>query len=199
MTEILASIRYNLACLTRFAGRDPRGRFWPYAIFMYGLSIVAGMLVFIPVLVDMFMRMQRYFVEHPEGLPTGGDPYDPTAPLKFPPELMPDFSVILVPMTVVGVLVMLLVAAAVVRRLHDRDRSGWWALLPIPSMIAGQLMAPQATEMMFGGTPPDPSVMLPVLLNNLVYWITLIALIVMLAKAGTEGANRYGQDPLVAA
>lgn len=197
MAEILASIRYNLACLIRFSGRDPRGRFWPYAIFIYALSVVAGILLFIPVLFDMFVRMQRFLVEHPEGLPATAGPYDPAAP-ALPPELMPDLSVVLVPMTLVGVLAMLLLAAAIVRRLHDRDRSGWWALLPVPSIIAGQLMAPRAAAML-GGTPPDPGVMLPVLLNNLVYWITFIALIVMLARAGTEGGNRYGPDPLVAA
>jgi len=50
--------------------------------------------------------------------------------------------------------------AVLVRRLHDTDRTGWWALL----------------------------ILLPVL-------GTLILLVFCLFK-GTDGANRFGQDPL---
>lgn len=56
--------------------------------------------------------------------------------------------------------------AVVVRRLHDRDMSGWWylgfivaSMIPLLGMVAG------------------------------------IALLVILFLPGTEGANRFGPDP----
>lgn len=60
----------------------------------------------------------------------------------------------------VGLALIVPYIAVLVRRLHDTDRTGWWALL----------------------------ILLPVL-------GTLILLVFCLLK-GTDGANRFGQDPL---
>ena len=58
-------------------------------------------------------------------------------------------------------LAMLLPSLAVaVRRLHDRDMTGWWVLLA------------------------------------LVPFVGMIALLIILALRGTEGANRFGPDPI---
>ena len=88
-----------------------------------------------------------------------------------------------------------LIAAAAVRRLHDRDRSGLWALLPLPFWIAAwtisAMLDPRA---MFSPTPEDAWLYQLSMLNSLPAWGMLIWLIVLLAGEGTKGDNRYGQD-----
>jgi uncharacterized membrane protein YhaH (DUF805 family) len=193
MAEIIASIRHGLRRVVDFSGRDSKAQFWPYAIFLFLLSIAAGMILWVPVMADMFVRLQRYLIEHPEGLPTGGDKYPGATAL--PPELMPDFSAMVGPMAVVNLLFVMLLAAALVRRLHDRAKSGWWALLPVPFMIYSQIQGPQAATMMIGGHPPNPSIMLPAALSSLFYWIAFVTLVVLLVGDGTAGPNRYGPEP----
>lgn len=58
--------------------------------------------------------------------------------------------------------------AVLVRRLHDRNMSGWWLLVPF-------------------------AVMLIPLVGLL---IALIGMIVILCLKGTDGPNRFGPDPL---
>jgi uncharacterized membrane protein YhaH (DUF805 family) len=66
-----------------------------------------------------------------------------------------------------GLFVLIPGIAVTVRRLHDRDMSGWWYLgLIVLSAIP------------------------------LVGWIASIALLVLLVLPGTSGANRFGADPL---
>jgi len=192
MADIGKSIRYNLSRLGNFSGRETRELFWPYAIGLFLLSMVAGILLFIPVTLDMLDRMGRYFAEHPEGLPKDPGPYPGAQTL--PPELMPDLSVMMVPSAIVNLVFVLLLATAVVRRLHDRDKSGWWGALPIPFMIYGQIVGVKGASMMMSGAQPDPAVMLPAALNTLLYWVAFIALVVLLAQDGSVGANRYGPD-----
>jgi len=189
---LLQSIRYNLAWIASFSGRESRALFWPYAIFLFVLSMIAGVLAWVPALFDMLGRMERYLAEHPEGLPTQPGPY-PGARL-LPPELMPDVSATMLPMAIVNGVLVVLLAAAIVRRLHDRDKSGWWAALPLPFMIFGQVEGSKAATMMMGGAQPDPAVMLPAALNSLFYWAAFIALVVLLAQEGDVGPNRYGPE-----
>ena len=48
--EMMASIRYAFGSVLRFSGRDGRGLFWPWAIFVFLLMQAASMLVMIPVM-----------------------------------------------------------------------------------------------------------------------------------------------------
>ena len=192
MADIFKSIRLNLTRVADFSGRETRAEFWPYAIGLYLLSVAVGILLWIPVMLDMIDRMGRYFAKHPEGLPSDPAPYPGAQAL--PPELMPDVSFMILPMAVVNLLLVLLLAAAVVRRLHDRDKSAWWAALPIPFMIFGEIQGPEAANTMMTGAQPDPAMMLPIALNSLLYWVAFIALVVILAQEGSVGPNRYGPD-----
>src|SRR5947209_12409581 len=141
---IFTSIRHNLANLFRFSGRESRALFWPYAIAVFLAAMAAGILLFIPVMTDMMTRIMDYARAHPEGLPRAA----PGQPPVLPPELMPDMSMMAVPMLIVNVAMILLLAAAAVRRLHDRDKTGWWAALPLPFHIVAAVIGPAAAKAM---------------------------------------------------
>jgi uncharacterized membrane protein YhaH (DUF805 family) len=185
---IFASIRYNLANLFRFSGRDGRGTFWPYAIAVFLTSMAVDILLFIPVMTDMMQRMMIYMRDHPEGFPQPA----PGQIQALPPGLMPDMSRMFVPTTIVSVVSLLLLAAAVVRRLHDRDRTGWWGALPLPFQAVGLAVAPAMMKAMTA----YPSRPLPLTiwtsLNSLCFWCAFIVLIVMLVGESTNGPNRFG-------
>jgi uncharacterized membrane protein YhaH (DUF805 family) len=186
---IVASIRYNLANLLRLSGRDSRAQFWPYAIAIFLLSIVADIALFIPIMSDMMTRTIDYARAHPEGLPKPA----PGQPPVLPPELMPDMGRLIVPTTIVSVVVILLLAAAVVRRLHDRGKTGWWGALPLPFQALAFIIGPTAARAMTA-YPPKPSPLATLAtLNSLCWWAAVIVLIVLLAGEGA--AESGGQLP----
>ncbi len=88
----------------------------------------------------------------------------------------------------------ILIASAVVRRLHDTGRRGGWALMPLPFLVTGfPLMATivGADDM----EPFGPGSIMLLFANNMIYLGTLLALIIMLAQRGQPGANAYGDPP----
>jgi uncharacterized membrane protein YhaH (DUF805 family) len=188
---IFASIRHNLANLFRFSGRESRALFWPYAIGIFLLSVAAYILLFVPVMIDMMSRAVAYAQAHPEGLPKGA----PGQPPVLPPELMPDFSRMMIPSALVGVVAILLLAAAVVRRLHDRGKSGWWGALPLPFKLFGIAIAPAVAKTATTYPPTSSPLSLLSSLNGLCSLGATIVLIVMLAGEATREANGLGESP----
>jgi uncharacterized membrane protein YhaH (DUF805 family) len=190
LRRILASIRHNLAGLARFSGRDTRGEFWPYAIFLFLLSTAVSIVVAGFIMADMVLRLQRYILAHPEGLP----PPVPGRP-GLPPELMPDLAALTGPMIASNLLLVALLAAAIVRRLHDRDRTGLWGLMPLPFMVVGMINQEATLALAMGRRTASPAEALMFMTAPL-FWISLVALIVLLAGEGTGGPNRFGPDPM---
>jgi uncharacterized membrane protein YhaH (DUF805 family) len=190
---VLASLGHNLARLHVFSGRDARGQFWPWAIFLFILSMIATFAVIVPVFVDMFVRIQRFIIEHPKDLP-GEGPFKPGMP--FPPEMMPDFSRIFLPIMIINAVVIAVIAAAMARRLHDRDRTSAWALTYLPFVAIGNFFGPTMFASMGAATAPNPLLISLLAVNNLMSFLVLILLIIQLASRGTAGPNRFGPDPL---
>ena len=90
--------------------------------------------------------------------------------------------------------------AVVVKRLHDRDKSGWWLLVfvVLPSVLVGISGAMTMSAMMeSGGNIPDINAS-P--MGTIVYLIGaaigLWAFVELFCLRGTIGANKYGPDPL---
>ncbi len=80
--------------------------------------------------------------------------------------------------------------AATVRRLHDRNHSGWWVLAPfLPYAIVIALVA-QA-----GGDLTTSTSVGAVGILTIVAGIAAIVLFVFLVLPGTKGPNGYGEDP----
>jgi uncharacterized membrane protein YhaH (DUF805 family) len=185
------SIGHNLARLADFSGRESRALFWPYVVTVFFVATLAALLLMVPVMMDMMTRIVAYVQAHPEGLPQPA----PGQPPVLPPELMPDMGAILAPMAIVGLASLLLYAAATVRRLHDCDRSGWWAALPLPFQAVAMAVGPQVLAAMMRPGAGSSSLVTLSSLNSLAYWAAFIFLIVILCGEPTRGPNRFG-DPV---
>jgi len=196
MNPIIASIGHGLRGIARFKGRDGGVRFWIYAFFILALAILAMMAVFIPELARSFERMQAFAAAHPESSTvTAGPGHYSISVQGRHPELAPDFQFILQAIGAITLVSIVLIAAAVVRRLHDRGKSGWWGIMPLPFLATGAVMMPPLFAD-FGAKAggPDMGLFALLFLNNMVYIATLLALAIMLMLPGTVGDNRYGPD-----
>lgn len=88
-------------------------------------------------------------------------------------------------------LAILLYAAAVVRRLHDRGMSGAWALMPLPFILYQTIQVPRLFGSTAHGGQPETAMLLSLAFSHLFYWLALLALVVMLAGPSDSGPNRY--------
>jgi len=91
--------------------------------------------------------------------------------------------------------------ALLVRRLHDQDRSGWWALINLAyfllaaALLAQPQMPASGMSVRFLNWVAHPAATpLSVLLFAVAFALAMVELILFLL-AGTVGANRYGHDP----
>ena len=79
-----------------------------------------------------------------------------------------------------------------VRRLHDIDRTGWWLLFPVLTVIVGAFL----TGVMFGFSGGDGLAGLGGALLGVVLGAVIggLVLFVFTVTDGTPGPNRYGDD-----
>lgn len=76
-----------------------------------------------------------------------------------------------------------------IKRLHDRDKSGWWVLV----FYGAPLLLSSFSYLVLGD---DDTGMLSQILMYGSFAINIWALIELGCLRGTIGANRYGSDPL---
>lgn len=194
--SFLAAIRGNLSRLHDFTGREQRQSFWRYVLAIMAALMVAGVIGMMLLMQGMSGKVQAIAAAHPEDvtIPQGPGSYSVQVHGNHP-ELMPDFAMALTVWSVAAALVVLLLAAAVARRLHDRGSSGAWGLMPLPFLFSGLFGMRRAFGSMKGGGP-DLGWFFLIFANNLVYLGTLAVLVVLLAKAGDPAPNRFGAAPL---
>lgn len=176
--------------LHRFGGRERVASFWIYAGCVFGLMLVATSAVFMPEMARSMARMQQFAREHPESATVSQGPGHYELRIEGNhPELMPNFEALLGGMTAIMLVSVLLLAAAVTRRLHDSGRTGAWGLLPLPFLVAGFALMPRMFSF-----PMDPDMGLFALLfaNNFIYLCTLALLAYLLSKPTDPAENRYG-------
>lgn len=174
-----------------FAGREDRASFWPYAAVAFILTMVAGMIIFVPMMIHSMDAMRRFAAQHPDQATiTSGPGHYSISVSGNHPEFMPAESIALYLAVTFG-LALLLYAAAVVRRLHDRGKSGFWGLMPIPFILYTSVQMPTMFAVIGTGAEPDMMLFFSVFLSNLFYIITLIWLIALLAGPSEPAPNRY--------
>ncbi|RAK56275.1 hypothetical protein DJ017_08295 [Phenylobacterium soli] len=189
-------IAYALRNLTRFAGRDSRETFWVYAVFILLVTFIATFALAAPVIADSFERMQQFALAHPDQATITRTPTSYSIQIHGQhPELMPDFPRLLHLMALPVGLAVLLLSAAVTRRLHDRGRSGIWALPPLAFLVIGMSITPSvfATMAASPGAPPKGFVLL--FGANLLYIVSLGLLVLQLIGATAPNPNRFGGPP----
>lgn len=193
---MLRSIGHNLKGLARFSGRDARGIFWPYAGALFLLAMTGCGLAIVPTLLEATARMQHFAIEHPESATITQGPGSYSIQLEGRhPELMPDLTGPILDMAIVAGLFVLLAAAAVVRRLHDRGFSGALALPPLLFLATGFALMPGLMDMARADSVQVGGVLL-LFANNLLYLASLAGLVALLAQRGSDGPNRYGENPI---
>ncbi len=89
--------------------------------------------------------------------------------------------------TILGYVAFIPLAALFARRLHDLDRSGWWALAAVPVLLVNSYQSMRAS---LDAAP-----------SSLPWWGSLAMLVpigivfMFVIAPGTEGRNRFGPDP----
>lgn len=174
--------------LADFNGREDRASFWPYAALVFGIIMIAGMFIFVPMMAHVMSEMQQYAAQHPDQATVVSGPGRYSISVKGShPEFFPASSMAAFLGVTFG-LAIILYAAAATRRLHDTGKSGFWALMPLPFIIYSSVMMPRMFA--FRGEP-DMSLFFSIFFSNMLYIITLIVLIVLLAGSSQSGRNRF--------
>jgi uncharacterized membrane protein YhaH (DUF805 family) len=195
MNRFFAAIRHNLVSLLRFGGRDTPAQFWPYAGFVLAILFIVTAAVMLPPIASAMAQMPRIAAANPDQLVVAGNGLHQSISTNVQPDLVPNVQGIIQPMIFLSALAVFLLAAAVVRRLHDRNASGWWAALPVAFLLIGLAMMPRLFRNFASAPEPDFALFFVLFANNLFYLLSIVLLILLLAGAGTRGPNRFGADP----
>lgn len=190
-------LKIGFGGLLRFNGRDPRRQFWPWAAIVYGIMMLIAFVGMAPLLSGMFLQMQRIAREHPEDVTVVQGPTSYSMTVHgHGSEIMPDLTPFLVAMGFSLVLAVVLLAAAVTRRLHDSGKPGWLGLMPLPFFVVPFYAMPKIFALAGTGKEPPMNLFLLLMINNLGYLATLGILVILLVLKSTPGSNRYGPEPV---
>jgi len=175
--------------LASFKGRENRASFWPYAALVLGIVMVVGALMVLPLMAE---SMRAATAVPPLEVPDGVGPNEFSMPPPAAvPGAVPSAAFLAAFLGVTFGLAILLYAAAVVRRLHDRGRSGAWGVMPLPFILYQTIEVPRLFGSTAQGGQPEPAMLLALAFSNLFYWTALLALVVLLAGGSDPGPNRY--------
>ncbi|PLR28240.1 hypothetical protein SGCZBJ_04350 [Caulobacter zeae] len=189
---MFASIRHGFANLARFSGRDPRERFWPYALVLVGAAFVAMFLSFGVGFAGSFQKTIAYAEAHPDKATVTRSGGSVSVTIHEPtPELMPDMAPMFLGLRVIVPIIVLLLAAAVTRRLHDTGRSGLWGLPPVVFLGIALTLFPSMFQRLMAGDEGAIGLFLPLFANNMAYLASLGLLVFLLCREGKPDANRY--------
>lgn len=173
-----------------FGGREDRASFWPYAAVAFIITIIVGTAIFVPMMSRAMHAMQEFAAQHPDQATVTRGPGQYSISVQgHHPGFMPAHSIGLFLAATFGVAI-LLYAAAVVRRLRDRGKSVLLGLMPLPFIIYSAVQVPKMFALVGSGGQPDMTTFASIFLSNLLYMITLIWLVVLLAGPSAPASNR---------
>lgn len=181
--------------LANFKGREDRSSFWPYAALVLGIVMVAGSLVSLSMVMRALQAMRDSTPPDAGDVTfnsSSGDFSVPPQPMA--PDVMPSPAFLAAYFAVTLGLAVLLYAAAVVRRLHDRGSSGAWGLMPLPFAAFTAVQMVRLFGSMALREPPDLILFFSMAVGNILGWAALLALIVLLAGASDSGPNRFDSE-----
>lgn len=197
--------RSHITRLFDAAGRENRKPFWLWYLVVYACIYALQTVIMIPTMFLMMGRIAPLMQAAATTDPLTGKPVPPDPAVvmgAMGPMMYAIFGIVLF----VVIVQLVLVTAAAVRRLHDRDWSGRW-LAPLIALQLGVVAAMMVVfPTMFSHLPPPGSTAPPppgffigfglMSLTSMVQLGYMIFMIVLLCLPGTVGPNRFGADPL---
>lgn len=197
-------ISLHLRSLIRFSGREARQPFWLWVLAVVATATVVSMAYFFVMFAGLFGRIDQFAREHPDQVTRTVGPGSYSISINgYHPEIAPDFSMPILVISVIALIVITLLAAAVARRLHDTGRMGWWGL-PAPLLLLGGLANMVRMFAALHAQSGDPINGPPAaffagfaltMLLNLAYLLSLVLLIVLCSGESQPAENRYGMPP----
>ena len=172
-----------------------RGRINRFKYGYAGFASMTACLVFMTMLAFAIAAVFGAGVQQVSIHPTDIFGYPPASPFRASFKDIPagsaatlialSFYAVATPIFIVGMWIFL---AATIKRLHDRDRSGWWIIVfVIAPALFGKI-----------GETPDASDAVS-LLAFAALPLTTWGAVELLFLKGTQGPNRFGADPLAPA
>lgn len=194
MDDLVQSFRHCLARLMILSGRDTPGLYWPYVLTLVVAYVIVSVGAIVPAMIRGFSES---FTAIQEAAREGRQADADAITNDMTRNMMADMQSVTIVTSVVFVILCLLVLSATVRRLHDRDKSGWWSLFGFGPAALGMA----AGYWLNSAILADPDF----LTNNMpliqgVGWAPYVGyaiLMVQLVQGGTPGPNRYGAPPEV--
>ncbi|MBH0113169.1 DUF805 domain-containing protein [Novosphingobium sp. YJ-S2-02] len=191
---MLQAIKYNLANLTRFSGRDRRQTFWLYVLVLVILQAIVSFAVSVPLMGAM---MGEAFEAAREGASEAQMQSRILAKASGSVEISTWVSAIS------SLLLIGLLAASFTRRLHDSSKPGWIAaiaaLLQLASIAIAIANIDQATQIVLAAQTGDletlQEMQRQVALQGMIGWLPLLIVLVFGLFPSTPGDNRYGEEP----
>ena len=198
MGRYVRKLGAGLSGILQFKGRMALHDFWPYAItlvlVLYGLGTLCGVWVY-------FEMLQRFGMTAWDGDATFTD-----AQVQDVLAFFEDVFRLAIPYAAVSMaLHVVLLAAAIVRRLHDTGRTGAWVLMPLPFGLYGLYVMDRlltSVPQLIRAEGQDPVVF--AFMAEITWaacaallWLgALFVLIVFLCGRGQPQQNRYGPPPI---
>jgi uncharacterized membrane protein YhaH (DUF805 family) len=195
--------------LLSFTGRERRQPFWLWILIVYVGQFIVSTVAMIPIM-SGFSDSFAPLTERAQSDPTYLDQH-PEAFQQVFAQMLPMMQTVMAMTATLALVLTALIAAAVVRRLHDTDRSGWWAApnfaiqIAMPVLYASILPRFFATFANFRpDMPPDQinaamgpafSSMMALSGLGMIGFVMLIVLIVLLCQPTSLGSNRFGAEP----
>jgi uncharacterized membrane protein YhaH (DUF805 family) len=182
---MLDAVKYGLANLANFKGRDARQTFWYYVLFVYILNVLITMAVSVPMSISMVTSAISRAAQNPNNEAAAmGAINGMTNTLMW------------VSMAA-GALMLILLAASFVRRLHDSGLSGYWALIPGALQLAALAMMPvsirRLTESMADLGGGVDALQMQTGAASVMGWLPILIVILLGIRKSTPGPNRFGK------
>ena len=191
---MLTAIKYNLAHLADFSGREDRPTFWWYVLFLVIVDIVLGLII--------SGSMAAGGISAAYQAAQSGASQE-----AIQAQVMQQMGAhIGTMMWLSGGLKLIIIAlsvAAFVRRLHDSNNSGWWAAFAVATQVAtlaiGLAMASQLEAMIASMASGDltPALQQQAEMSRLglLGWVAPLIVLVFGVMKSTPGPNKYGEVP----
>lgn len=192
---MLGSIRYNLANLLNFKGRDARQTFWFYVLFLVILQYAAGMLISLPMMGGM---MKGAFSAAQQGAS------EAELQARMMAQMAGYMRTSMTLTAAVSVIAAMFLLAAFVRRLHDSGKPGWIAFAVLAlSLVARVMIWSKMNEVIAAMTSAPAGDMASALAiqskvigASAMSWAAILIVIICGVLPSTNGPNRYGDAPV---